>query len=71
MPAELTPAPSVTLTDDQRATFAAAGDVDAVLQAKIDEQARILRTDQLNARWNALTDNQKDAAIAAGQAATA
>ena len=70
MPAEITPEPtgtSVTLTDEATAAFtaeAAEGETAAdVLQAKVDEQAIILRTDQINAKWNALTLEEKEALI--------
>ena len=62
----------VSLTEDQEIALTAAAvgeeDIHSVTQRLIDEQADILRTDQRNAHWHALTAEQQEAALVAGEA---
>jgi hypothetical protein len=62
---------TVTLTDVQRTAFTAAAaegeSVDDVVQARIDQQALIERTDQANAWWNRNTLDEKEALVAENQ----
>ena len=62
---------TVTLTDVQRTAFTAAAaegeSVNDVVQARIDLQAMIERTDQALVWWNSNTLDEKEALVAASQ----
>lgn len=68
-----TPTASITLDTDREAVLDGVATVDEnsndVAIRLLEQQADIIATDSRNARWNALTVAQQEAALTAGEAA--